>query len=266
MAAGQKYGDADGYDAYMGGWSAALSPLFLDFVGFDGAHVCVLDVGCGTGNLLAEVARRYPATQVTGIDPSPVLLKKARGRGELARATLLESTIEALPLRDGNFDAVFSMLVLQEFPDRHAALLQMIRATRIGGIVAACQWDFARMPIIDALVEATASIDPSAGARVSSSTPAAFADVSELAAVWKEMGLSGVSAGRIAVSRTFGSFGDLWSPLLAGSTPSTLALASLPNERRQAVHDRMRTQLGAERSSGSITITAEAMVVVGTRR
>ncbi len=32
-AAPRTYADAAGYDAYMGGWSAALAPLFLDFAG-----------------------------------------------------------------------------------------------------------------------------------------------------------------------------------------------------------------------------------------
>lgn len=72
-----KYGDADGYDAYMGGWSAALAPSFVAFAGVsDGTTV--LDVGCGTGNLLASVSTALPRSHLFGVDPSPALLSTLR--------------------------------------------------------------------------------------------------------------------------------------------------------------------------------------------
>lgn len=262
---GRKYADADGYDRYMGGWSAALSPLFLDFVGLEDREATIVDLGCGTGNLLVEVARRYPGARLVGVDPSSVLLGKARKRPELIRATLLEGALEQVSLSEGSVDAVLSMLVLQEFPDRFNALEQMTRITRFGGIVAACQWDFARMPVIDALVEAIAFIDPTVGARVSSSTPAAFKNVAELSECWHQAGLVEVKAGRVAVSRTFASFDDLWLPLLAGSTPSTLALAAFPTEAREAVRAKMRESLRGAVQGEAIQITAEALVVAGKR-
>ena len=75
----RKYANADGYDAYMREWSAALSPLFLDFVGIAVAgRAQIVDIGCGTGNLLIAVAKRCPDAQLLGVDPSPVLLAKAK--------------------------------------------------------------------------------------------------------------------------------------------------------------------------------------------
>ena len=56
---GKQYGDADGYDSYMGGRSAALAPLFVKFAAA-GEPASLLDVGCGTGNLLAELAVAFP--------------------------------------------------------------------------------------------------------------------------------------------------------------------------------------------------------------
>jgi ubiquinone/menaquinone biosynthesis C-methylase UbiE len=152
-ARGQQHGDADGYDFYMGGWSAALSPLFLAFVAIDkGADA--LDVGRGTGNLLAALADGLPADALTGVDPSATPLSKARRRPELAGVTLLEGTPGHLPFENGRFDYCLSQLVLQEFPDQLTALREMRRITQRGGTVAACQWDFARMPVINALLEA----------------------------------------------------------------------------------------------------------------
>lgn len=258
----RKYADADGYDAYMGEWSAGLSPLFLDFVEVD-RDARVLDIGCGTGNLLAALAARRPATQLLGVDPSPFLLAKAKERVDLAEATLLVGYVEQLPLASGLVDYCLSMLVLQEFADRPAALGEMRRVTRVGGVVAACQWDFARMPVIAALVEAIEQVNPVAGRQISASSPAVFADEAELLLHWDRAGFENIEAGRIAVSRTFPTFEHLWSPLAAGSTPSTLTLASLPPADQGAVRALLRRRFEVGPADGPLQITAEALVVRG---
>ena len=58
---------AEGYDRYMGRWSRRLTPLFIDFAGI-GANECVLDVGCGTGNLVFELTRWSNLAGIEGID------------------------------------------------------------------------------------------------------------------------------------------------------------------------------------------------------
>ncbi len=49
------YRNPDGYDLYMGRWSARLAPPFLDFCGIDkpGRY---LDLGCGTGSRVQDPA------------------------------------------------------------------------------------------------------------------------------------------------------------------------------------------------------------------
>lgn len=258
----RKYGDADGYDAYMGAWSAALSPVFLDFVSVV-APTCILDVGCGTGNLLAALAEGYPRTNLIGVDPSPSLLSKAMKRPELAGATLLAGYVEHLPLETGRADYTLSMLVLQEFSDRPRALAEMRRVTRVGGVVAACQWDFARMPVIAALIEAIATVNPVAGRRISTGSPAVFADEEELLLHWDQAGFGDINAGHVTVRREFASFEHLWSPLEAGSTPSTLTLASLPTAERVAVRSLMESRFASGSGNPPLQVTAEALVVRG---
>ena len=93
-----KYGDAAGYDAYMGHWSKALAPLFLHFAALR-PPTSLLDIGCGTGNLLAAAAALFPGARLVGIDPSAALLGRARERAELAGAELLDGAVEETAFR-----------------------------------------------------------------------------------------------------------------------------------------------------------------------
>ena len=78
-----------------------------------------LDVGCGTGTLTIEVARRVGcAGHVAGIDPGATQI--ARARAKAARRHLpIEfqiGVIEQLPFPDQTFDVVFSTLMMHHLP------------------------------------------------------------------------------------------------------------------------------------------------------
>jgi ubiquinone/menaquinone biosynthesis C-methylase UbiE len=258
----RKYGDAAGYDAYMGSWSRALAPLLLDFA-VPRRPVSLLDIGCGTGNLLAAAAGLFPEARLVGVDPSAALLRKARARVELAGAELLDGAAEGLPFPDADFDGCLSLLVLQEFADRFGTLREMRRVTRPGGVVAACQWDFARMPVIAALVDAIAAIDPDMSERLATRSPTLLNDEAELVAAWTGAGFGDVTAVRVAVVRRYRDFDDLWTSLLGGSTPSTLILAALPANERETVRMRMQARFHVASPGIELAVTAEALMVRG---
>jgi ubiquinone/menaquinone biosynthesis C-methylase UbiE len=258
----QTYRDAEGYDSYMGGWSEALAPLFLEFAAARVPH-SLLDIGCGTGNLLAAALAAFPGAALTGVDPSRTLLDKARRRPELGRVTFVEGTVEELPFEEAAFDCSSSLLVLQEFSDRFLSLREMRRVTRAGGVVAACQWDFSRMPVIRALVDAISAINPEAGDHLSGNSQPVLAREDELADYWIAAGFDEVSTDRVKVTRTFQQFDHLWRPLLAGSTPSTLTLASLSAPEREKARELMRMRLTDGTDASALQITAEALVVRG---
>jgi ubiquinone/menaquinone biosynthesis C-methylase UbiE len=261
MVIGQKYADADGYDAYMGGWSARLAQPFLEFAGVvDGGTI--VDLGCGTGNLLAAAASVFPHATLIGVDPSSALLAKARGRAMLSGAMLLRGGIEAIPLPDASADHTLSLLVLQEFSDRPAAMAEMRRITRSGGSIAGCQWDFRRMPVIDALMRAIEAVHPAATVSIAANSPRTFDDEAELADCWRSGGLTDVRAGRITVTQRFDSFEALWRPLLGGTTPSTLALAALAPAEQLTVKRDIARQLHWP-ADQPLSLSAEALVVTG---
>jgi SAM-dependent methyltransferase len=92
------YGDAAGYDAYMGRWSAALARPFLDFAALANP-AAALDIGCGTGNLLAALRSAYPPARLVGIDPSRSLLEAAQRRRDLPGVAFFDAAADKLPFR-----------------------------------------------------------------------------------------------------------------------------------------------------------------------
>ena len=88
----------------------------------------VLDVGCGTGRLLAALVERF-ACKAWGVDVSPEMLDVARAR--LPRGVALrEAAGERLPFRDGWFERVTMTLVAHHL-DRPRAFAEARRV--LGG-------------------------------------------------------------------------------------------------------------------------------------
>jgi SAM-dependent methyltransferase len=95
----------------------------------------ILDVGCGTGEIAARLAARFPGTSYLGIDLEEPHLERARKRcAEFgARVRFQQGDALALPCADARFDLVVSRHVLQALPDARRALEEMVRVTRPGG-------------------------------------------------------------------------------------------------------------------------------------
>jgi SAM-dependent methyltransferase len=106
----------------------------------------LLDVGCGPGTITADLARRLAPGRVVGLDRSAEVLAAARrDAGDLATLEYREGDAYALPVDDASFDAVHAHQVLQHLADPVAALREMRRACRPGGVVAARDGDYASM-------------------------------------------------------------------------------------------------------------------------
>jgi SAM-dependent methyltransferase len=100
----------------------------------------ILDVGCGSGVDIREVARRTRgANHLIGVDLSPYLLREARqlarreGFGDVIE--FHEGRAEELPFPDGSIDVALSCTVLEE-GDADRMLAELIRVTKAGGRVA----------------------------------------------------------------------------------------------------------------------------------
>ena len=91
------------------------------------AGECILDLGCGDGQLTLRVA--MTGANVTAVDASPQMVAAARERGVEAD----QANAESLPYAEGTFDAVFSNAVLHWVRDHDAMLAEVHRVLKPGG-------------------------------------------------------------------------------------------------------------------------------------
>lgn len=87
----------------------------------------VLEIGCGTGLLAAELLTRA-AARVWAVDPEPAMVEIALRR----LPTVRKARAESLPFKDGWFERVLMRQVIQHV-DRAAALPEIARVLESGG-------------------------------------------------------------------------------------------------------------------------------------
>jgi ubiquinone/menaquinone biosynthesis C-methylase UbiE len=93
----------------------------------DGASL--LDVGCGTGNLVERLGGRF---ECAGCDPAEEMLRRARARNP--GVDLRVAPAEQLPFEAGCFDAVLCIEVMRYLADPRPALRELARVLRPGGL------------------------------------------------------------------------------------------------------------------------------------
>ena len=107
-----------------------LPAAVIGLLGLTGAET-VVDIGCGNGLYLAELAGRGHRGPVLGVDLSPGMLAAARTRSP--GAAMLSADAAALPLRPAVTDLSLAMHMLYHVPDPAQAVAELRRVTRPGG-------------------------------------------------------------------------------------------------------------------------------------
>jgi 2-polyprenyl-3-methyl-5-hydroxy-6-metoxy-1,4-benzoquinol methylase len=107
----------------------------------------VLDVGCGPGTITVDLAQRVAPGRVVGLDVSAAPLDEARALAERegVAVTFAVGDVYALEAADDSFDVVHAHQVLQHLTDPVAALREMARVCRPGGLVAVREVDYGSM-------------------------------------------------------------------------------------------------------------------------
>lgn len=103
-----------------------------------GGDLKLLDVACGTGRTLHQLALAHPRLRYYGLDLSPYYLQYARELlSDVEDLSLVAENAEDMPFRDGHFDVVTSVHLFHELPRnaRRNVYREMWRVLRPGGLL-----------------------------------------------------------------------------------------------------------------------------------
>jgi ubiquinone/menaquinone biosynthesis C-methylase UbiE len=251
-----KFDDAAAYERFMGRWSRAVAPEFLDWLGAR-RRASWLDVGCGTG-ILAEALLEFCApASVHAVDPAAEQLAAAARGPAAGRAVFKIADARKLPFADASFDVVASALVINFIADRELALAEMRRVARAGGVVAGYVWDFAEElspsgPLRKAMRRFGAEVPPIPG------TDASRSDA--LRALYRATGLEQVETRTIDVCLAYADFADFWQAQTPGYAPTTKVIAAMKDGERTRLMHAVRSALPAG-PNGSIEYCARANAI-----
>ncbi|TFD09284.1 methyltransferase domain-containing protein [Cryobacterium sp. TMT1-66-1] len=160
----------------------------------------LLDVGCGPGTITVDLAHRLAPGRVVGIDASSDIVARATGLAAdegVHNASFQVGDVYALAWPDATFDIVHAHQVLQHLADPVAAMAEIRRVLKPGGVFAARDVDYGGVmiaPNIDGLVDwmrvyrevhAWNGGDPDAGRSLKAwARRAGFTAVTSSASIW----------------------------------------------------------------------------------
>lgn len=235
-----------------------LSPLGLRAMDALGAvqGKTVLDVGCGAGQSLAQLAGRVGAHgRVIGVDIAARLLDVARSRlGDVPQLTLLHGDAARLDVPEASVDAVFSRFGVMAFADPVAAFSNLRRMLRPGGRIAFVCWRALRENEIDFLPLQAAGLDIAAD-----ETPFSFARREVVTEVLCAAGFGAVTVDAFDAEVSSGEV-DAMTKVLTKVGPLGKILRETPALMIE-VEPKVRAALAARLHGGRVSLGAATWVV-----
>lgn len=119
----------------------------------------VLDCGCGPGTITSDIATIVAQGFVHGIDQNEQQIAEARKMNHRPNLTFSAENAYDLPFKDEVFDLVFAHALFEHLAEPKAALREIHRVLKPGGLVGLCSPDFAAFiitPETDAVRDAFA--------------------------------------------------------------------------------------------------------------
>lgn len=237
------WGDGQDYENYMGRWSRKIAHEFVAWLGQPPLRTW-LDVGCGTGALTATILAECEPRSIVAIDPSGPFIEYARKSVPDPRVRFEVGTASLLPVADDSVDVLASALAFNFFPDRPAALAEMLRVAKPSATISIYVWDYpgGGMGFMDAFWEAAIAVEPNAAtsgerSRFPFCTPQALVNELEVA------GVTNVDVRPIEVTAQFSDFDDLWAPFTRGTGPAPSYYQRLDSEAQKALKWRLESSL-----------------------
>jgi ubiquinone/menaquinone biosynthesis C-methylase UbiE len=233
----------------------------------------VLDVGCGCGQTLLQLAERAgPSGHVLGVDISPPMLARARERiaGQPTIAVALGDA-QSYAFDQGAFDAVYSRFGVMFFDDSRAAFRNLRAAARPGGRLSFVCWqELAKNPWAARPLEAVMRLLPPSAMpdmlRDGRPGPFFFSDPARVSAILGDAGWKDVSIEPDEMSLPFGGASTLDEAVdyALQIGPAARAMADAPATLKPALEAALREALAPLATARGV-FTAGAIFVVTAR-
>jgi SAM-dependent methyltransferase len=229
----------------------------------------ILDVGCGCGATVLELARRVaPAGRVVGVDVSEPMLGLAGQRVSaqgLPNVTLHVADAATFPFDAAEFDIAFSRFGVMFFGAPVAAFANIRRALRPGGRLAFLAWrpladnPWFGVPLAAVLphVPAPAAPDPEAPG------PMSFADATRVERILREAGFAAIELERRDVMMKLSDANELEraAEFATQVGPASRALAAAAPGAQAAARAAIRDALAAYDGPGGIRLPGSVWFV-----
>ena len=251
-----RYDDSAAYERFMGRWSRAVAPLFLDWLAPPPA-ASWLEVGCGTGICTGLIIDRCSPASVIAVDSSQAQIEHARGLPLGAHADFRVADALALPFPEAAFDVVVSALLINFVQTPALAVSEMRRVARTGGVVAGYVWDFAAerspsWPMRVGMRRFGMDIPDVPGSKITS--------IAALSGLFEAAGLSAIQTQSIEVTQSFTDFDEFWRAQTPGYMPTTKMIGALSERDRQQLRDTVKAGIPLS-STGRIEYSAGAHAI-----
>ena len=235
-------------EAFLDELFAPVTAVIVEAAGFRSGQ-SVLDLGCGTGSLLAAGATA--GATVTGVDISAAMGQAAARRVPQAHVVIEDAqTADLRALAGAPFDRVVSRFGVMFFDDPVAAFANIRAATAAGGRMAFACWrgdeenpmfTLGASPLVERMDEAGVPADPAA------SGPMAFEDPDRLTRLLADAGWSDVAYRPIDFECDYGPDGvEARLDVLFATTIGIQARATLESSLAPAEWDNMLDEIRAD--------------------
>jgi ubiquinone/menaquinone biosynthesis C-methylase UbiE len=228
----------------------------------------VLDVATGPGEPALTIARRVgPSGLVLGVDFSPAMVRRARGRAKRAgagHAQFREMDAERLALDAMTFDRVFCRFGLMLMPRAAHALKEMRRVLVPGGRIAVAVWS--AQSKVNTLAIVGRALEQHHADRTPPGAPDffRFGKAGAVERALRAAGFRRVRAERMTVEWVFKSPDEFWDSMKKGPSLRR-ALAKVSPAVRRAVRGDVVRVLEKFRRRGKLRIPNEAVLAIGVK-
>jgi len=214
----------------------------------------VLDVGAGTGALTQQIVHLVGEENVAAAEPSPDYVATLRER--FPYADVHQAPAEQLPWEDRAFDAALAQLIVVFLNDVPAAVRELARVTRLGGVVATTMWEVEGVEMMNAMNEVRRRLRP--GGYPPSPQ---HRDEASLRELFAQAGLHDVETTTLDVAVEYETVDELWEPAIRVGGPGGPVVDALSPEEIAQGRAIFEEALG--RPTGTFTLRGRAAAVRG---